>query len=126
MSAEERSYVMNDTERERVGQSDEVAAVVFDHVKKVWPDLHPVLDLRYGVADALWDAGYRKTGVRVLTTENEVNALPFGSIVRDNVGDAYIKGTQNRWLIAGERASSPTPSMRFPATVLYVDHDWEE
>lgn len=47
------------TERERIGQSNAVADIVFDQIKKAWPDLHPVLDLRYGIADALWDAGYR-------------------------------------------------------------------
>lgn len=49
-----------ETERTRIAQSNDVASIVFDQVKKVWPDLHPVLDLRYGIADALWDAGYRK------------------------------------------------------------------
>lgn len=48
------------SERERVEQANEIAGIVFDEHKKAWPDLHPVLDLRYGIADALWDAGYRK------------------------------------------------------------------
>lgn len=48
------------SERERIEQSNDVAAIVFDQVKNVWPDLHPVFDLRYGIADALWDAGYRR------------------------------------------------------------------
>lgn len=47
-------------ERARIEQSNEVAGIVFDQVKLAWPDLHPVLDLRYGIADALWAAGYRK------------------------------------------------------------------
>lgn len=47
-------------ERNRVEQSNEVASIVFDEHKKAFPDLHPVLNLRYGIADALWDAGYRK------------------------------------------------------------------
>ena len=44
----------------RIEQSNDVAAIVFDEHRKAFPDLHPVLDLRYGVADALWEAGYRK------------------------------------------------------------------
>lgn len=56
--SEERRTPMS--ERERIEQSNEVAGIVFDEHKKAWPDLHPVLDLRYGIADALWEAGYRK------------------------------------------------------------------
>lgn len=52
---------LTDDERARVEHSNEVAGIVFDQVKRVWPDLHPVLDLRYGIADALWDAGFRRT-----------------------------------------------------------------
>lgn len=51
-----------DDERTRVIQANEVAGIVFDEHQKAFPDLHPVLDLRYGIADALWEAGYRKHG----------------------------------------------------------------
>jgi hypothetical protein len=47
-------------ERERVQSSNEIASIVFDQVKRAWPDLHPVLDLRYGIADAVLAAGYRR------------------------------------------------------------------
>lgn len=47
-------------ERTRIEQSNEIAGIVFDEHLKAWPDLHPLLDLRYGIADALWAAGYRK------------------------------------------------------------------
>ena len=47
-------------ERERVEASNEIANIVFDQVKLVWPDLHPLFDLRYGIADAVIAAGYRK------------------------------------------------------------------
>lgn len=52
----------------RAEQADEVADIVWTEHKKAWPDLHPVLDLRYGIADALWNAGYRKvlSGVEVV------------------------------------------------------------
>ncbi|QWY84630.1 hypothetical protein QEH34_gp48 [Microbacterium phage Footloose] len=49
-----------DDERTRIEQSNDVAAIVFTKIKKAWPDLHPVLDLRYGIADALWAAGFRR------------------------------------------------------------------
>lgn len=49
-------------ELERVIQANEVAGIVFDEHQKAFPDLHPVLDLRYGIAESLWKAGYRKHG----------------------------------------------------------------
>lgn len=52
---------MNEAQQ-RATQANEIANLVFDETKRVWPDLHPVLDLRYGIADAVWDAGYRKEG----------------------------------------------------------------
>lgn len=54
---------MTDNKRERIEQSNDVADIVFTEVKKVWPDLHPVLDIRYGIADALWAAGFRRSVV---------------------------------------------------------------
>jgi hypothetical protein len=50
-----------DEERTRVEQLNAVADIVFTEVKKAWPDLHPVLSLRYGIADALWSAGFRRS-----------------------------------------------------------------
>lgn len=43
----------------KVIQGNDVAGVVIDQFRKHWPDLYPVLSLRYGIADALWNAGYR-------------------------------------------------------------------
>ena len=37
--------------RENVELANEIAGIVFDEIKRVWPDLHPLLDLRYGIAD---------------------------------------------------------------------------
>lgn len=54
---------MTNEDRARIEQSNEVAGIVFDEIKRVWPDLHPVFDLRYGIADALWDAGFRRSVV---------------------------------------------------------------
>ena len=41
--------------RRRVIQSNEVAGIVGDIIGGYVP-----LNVRYGIADALWDAGYRK------------------------------------------------------------------
>lgn len=46
--------------RDRVIAANEIADIVFTEVKRVWPDLHPVFDLRYGIADAVLAAGYRR------------------------------------------------------------------
>lgn len=59
----EAAHTPTDDERARIEQSNNVASIVFDQIKKVWPDLHPVLDLRYGIADALWAAGFRRSEV---------------------------------------------------------------
>lgn len=45
----------------QVEQSNDIAAIVFAEVKKVWPEIHPTLELRYGIADALWAAGFRRS-----------------------------------------------------------------
>lgn len=45
---------MND-ERDRIIQSNDVAGIVGDVFGGYVP-----LNVRYGIADALWDAGYRK------------------------------------------------------------------
>lgn len=51
--------VLEESERQRIIQSNAVADIVFAQHKKAFPDLHPLLDFRYGVADALWQAGLR-------------------------------------------------------------------
>lgn len=69
-------------ERERVAQSNDVAGIVFDEHKKAFPDLHPVLDLRYGIADALWDAGYRHAP----DWDQIINALHVWEVHDGNLG----------------------------------------
>lgn len=46
--------------RKRIIQSNDVAEIVIGVIRAETPDLFPLLNLRYGIADALWDAGYRK------------------------------------------------------------------
>lgn len=46
--------------RKRIAQSNDIAGIVIDVMREKTPNMFPILDLRYGIADALWDAGYRK------------------------------------------------------------------
>lgn len=47
---------------DRAKQANEVAEIVIRAVRKLDPSMYVPLDLRYGIADTLWAAGYRKTG----------------------------------------------------------------
>lgn len=59
-------------------------------------------------------------GPRVITTEPEANALPVGTIIRDNVGDARRKVSERGWEQAGEAGRWGSTWIAFPATVLYT------
>lgn len=48
-----------DRERQRIIQSNLVANIVIDQITKHAPHLFTVIEVRYGIADALWEAGYR-------------------------------------------------------------------
>lgn len=50
-------------ERVRIEQSNDIAHTVIEVAQNWAPELFVTLDLRYGIADALWDAGYRKVSV---------------------------------------------------------------
>lgn len=50
-------------ERERAQMANEIAQIVIDEFKRTLPDAYPLLDLRYGIADRLLDAGYRKSQI---------------------------------------------------------------
>ena len=87
--------------RAEVEQANEVAEVVFDQIKLAWPDLHPVLSLRYGIADALWDRGYRRHSPRVVVaapsdTNNEQAALHGYQAVWDD-GKFDADPAKNAW-----------------------------
>lgn len=47
-------------EQDRIMQSNDIAGIVIDVMKKETPHMFPLLNLRYGIADALWGARYRK------------------------------------------------------------------
>lgn len=64
-------------------------------------------------------------GPRVITTEPEANALPVGTIIRDNMGDAREKVSERGWEQAGESGRWGPTWVAFPATVLYTP-DWAD
>lgn len=55
--------------RERVEKANQIANIVFDEVKRVWPDLHPLLDLRYGIAHRVIDEVCSRAAAPDATTE---------------------------------------------------------
>jgi hypothetical protein len=88
---------------------DELLAELRELAKKpkTWPDY----------ADALIEAGYRKP--RTITTAEELDALPNGSVLIDSAGDvAQLRGG----LWCGYETSPMSPSRQakyIPATVLH-------
>lgn len=76
---------MADDEVTRAVQANEVAGIVIDQMALHLPDTFANLSLRYGIADALWDAGYRRPDP----------TPPAGLVVpgwRDNQGDIWHEG----------------------------------
>lgn len=49
-----------DDERIRIEQSNDIAYTVIEVAQNKAPEEFVTLDFRYGIADALWNAGYRK------------------------------------------------------------------
>jgi hypothetical protein len=56
----------------------------------------------------------------VITTEAEANALPWGTIIRDNMGSARKKVSDRGWECSGVSGQWGPTWVAFPATVLYV------
>jgi hypothetical protein len=50
-----------ETQRTRTMQANEIAYLVIDQAKIALPKFFVTLDFRYGIADALWDLGYRRS-----------------------------------------------------------------
>lgn len=50
---------MNEAQQRAI-QANEIAGIVIDVMAQVHPDLFADITLRYGIADAVWAAGYRK------------------------------------------------------------------
>lgn len=74
-------------------------------------------------ADAILAAGYRKP--RMITTTEELDALPVGSAVRSAMGGFYVKDkdmgnpSDTWWSAAGSAAEFLTSRISLPATVLH-------
>lgn len=58
-------------------------------------------------------------------TEAEADALPVGSIIRDNMHDARVKVTERGWEQSGERGKWSASWIAFPARVLFVPRDYD-
>ena len=57
---------------------------------------------------------------RIITTEAEANALPVGSIIRDNMGDVRLKVSDRGWEQSGVVGWRGPTWVAFPAEVLWV------
>lgn len=74
-------------------------------------------------ADAILAAGYRKP--RIITTAEELDALPVGSVVLDNdgYGEVYQKAARRpagiKWYETGYAIHWDSLELNLPATVLY-------
>lgn len=80
-----------EAEAARVEQSNDIADIVYAEIKRVWPDLHPVLDLRYGIADAIWTAGYRKSRSGVAITSEFLDKYGCGYVIeKTDHGFRYV------------------------------------
>ena len=65
------------------------------------------------IADAIIAAGWRPP-VRVVTTVEELDALPEGSVIMEDGGRAYLKTGLGVW-----EPDGPTWTLDLPATVLW-------
>lgn len=74
-------------------------------------------------ADALIAAGVvaeEPEAPRIITNETEANALPVGSIIRDNMGDARQKVSDRGWEQSGVVGWWGPTWVAFPAEVVWV------
>jgi hypothetical protein len=68
-------------------------------------------------AEAILAAGYRK--LRTVTTAEELDALPVGSVVLDNIGDAWTKTDVDFWQCFQTFNDSSGLALCGPLTVLH-------
>lgn len=119
---------MSDTETR-----DQLAALLSDD----WnPDRDPVLTAMFrDYAQTILSAGWRHPA-RVVTTVEELDALPDGTVIRDVFGETWTlyeglddgidpdDPTNYRWAI-GLNGNFPTYVTDLPATVLYEPKEGE-
>ena len=79
------------------------------------PVVRPKVD---GMADRILAAGYRKS--RTITTPEELEALPSGSVILDSDGEPNVLH-DNGWVLPGGPGGYTTwaVAQSLPATVLY-------
>jgi hypothetical protein len=80
----------------------------------------PVFESDDRIAAAILDAGYRKP--RTIATAEELDALPFESVVRDAEGhvlERWGEPEENLWTTVMVNAYIPCGDIALPATVLY-------
>ncbi len=90
------------------------------------PDRDPILTAMFrDYAQTILDAGWRPPA-RVVTTVEELDALPVGSIVRD-VERAAIdeKWDDNTWAEVAYEYTFSSSSIHTPATVIYEPEECE-
>ena len=62
---------------------------------------------------------------QIITTGAEANALPAGSVVLDNMGDAQKKLTLTAWELGGAEGAWGVTWVAFPARILHIPADGE-
>ena len=89
------------------------------------PDKHEPLGIDYAAADAILAAGWRPPA-RTVTTVEELDALPVGSIVRDVERSALDeKWDDNLWAEVAYESTFSSSSIHTPATVLWEPEEAE-
>ena len=102
---------------------DELAKVIFaDHVSDQWGDIAPeIAEVCEAVADLVLAAGYVKP--RVITTLEELDALPRLSVVQVQVGktaETWVHEGRHALHFMGGRVAHGDDRARFlPLTVLW-------
>ena len=72
----------------------------------------------FKLADVLLAAGYSKP--RTITTVEELDALPFGSVVIDRSEWVLCKRDERRYAVAGSAGQYSAATIEFPAAVLFT------
>lgn len=89
-------------------------------IEEQWKRAPHQPDFRYAhaIASALIAKGYRRP--RTVTTVEELDALPIGSVVLDRSGKAWHSLGTREWWVGGVTIRGGHPRELLPATVLHV------
>ena len=94
---------------------DQLAQIIYDTLNWQYGDFNMPDD----AAEAILDAGWRPPA-RVVTTVEELDGLPVGSIVRDVERAALDeKWDDDTWAEAGYEYTFSSRSIHLPAAVIY-------